>query len=55
MSGVLPNDEAQTPRWGHPNSMVFSQALRVIGVVCSAWLGMPWIPLLLKLRTIVKH
>jgi hypothetical protein len=34
---ALPNDEAQTPRWGCPNSVVFSQTLRVIGVVCSAW------------------
>ena len=34
---VLPNDEAQTPRWGRPNSVVFSNTLRVIGVVCSAW------------------
>jgi hypothetical protein len=36
---ALPNDEAQTPRWGCPNSMVFSYTLRVIGVVCSAWFG----------------
>ena len=34
-----PNDEAQTPRRGCPNSMVFSYTLRVIGVVCSAWFG----------------
>src|SRR5262245_24805483 len=36
---VLENAEAQTPRWGRPNSMVFSSTLRVTGVVCSAWLG----------------
>ena len=36
---ALPNDEAQTPRWRRPDSMVFSNTLRVIGVVCSAWLG----------------
>ena len=37
---VLANDEAQTPRLGRPNAIVFSNPLRVIGVVCSAWLGL---------------
>jgi hypothetical protein len=38
--GLPANDEAQTPRWGRPNTIVFSNPLRVIGVVCSAWLAL---------------
>ena len=39
MSRSWANDEAQTPRGGRPNTIVLSDPLRVIGVVCSAWLA----------------
>jgi len=36
---VLPNDEAQTPRWVRSNSETFPNPLRATEVVCSAWFG----------------
>jgi hypothetical protein len=36
---VLPNDEAQGPRWRRSETEDLSKTLRVIEVPCSAWLG----------------